>query len=325
MANNAQSRKWMMTINNAVEYGFNHDVIIENAKQFMPDYFCLADEIATTGTFHTHLYIYSKSPMRFSTLKARFPVAHIDKAYGSSQENRDYIRKEGKWAEDVKSETKIEGSFYEWGTMPTEAEEKATKQSALISAIDEGKTTAEIITEKPEYALKVREVETLRQVLIAEKRGSEFRNVETVYLWGASGVGKTRSIYMQFPVNEIFRMTSYRKNQVLFDGYNGEDVLVFEEFHSSVSIGEMLNYLDIYPLRLLARYSDKIALYSKVFITSNIPLEQQYVDVQRRSPEVWTAFLRRIQKVIRFNADGSKEETIINGKKEIRTKGDDIY
>lgn len=314
MANNAQSRKWMLTINNAVEYGFNHDVIIENAKQFMPDYFCLADEIATTGTFHTHLYIFSKSPMRFSTLKARFSVAHIDRAYGSSQENRDYIRKEGKWADDSKVETKIEGSFFEWGKMPTETEEKASKLSSLISAIDEGKSTAEIITEKPDYALKVREVETLRQVLVNEKRGSEFRNVETVYLWGASGAGKTRSIYEQFPVNEICRITSYRKNQVLFDGYDVEHVLVFEEFHSSVPIGEMLNYLDIYPLRLPARYNDKTALYSKVFITSNIPLEQQYVEVQRRSPEVWKAFLRRIRAVIKFNPDGSKEETILNEK-----------
>ena len=55
------------------------------------------DEIATTGTKHMHIFIYSKSPIRFSTLKNRFPVAHIDKANGSVIENRDYLRKEGKW------------------------------------------------------------------------------------------------------------------------------------------------------------------------------------------------------------------------------------
>lgn len=53
------------------------------------------DEIATTGTKHMHIFIYSKSPIRFSTLKNRFPVAHIDKANGSVMENRDYLRKEG--------------------------------------------------------------------------------------------------------------------------------------------------------------------------------------------------------------------------------------
>ena len=55
------------------------------------------DEIATTGTKHMHIFIYSKSPIRLSTLKNRFPVAHIDKANGSVTENRDYLRKEGKW------------------------------------------------------------------------------------------------------------------------------------------------------------------------------------------------------------------------------------
>ena len=48
------------------------------------------DEIATTGTKHMHIFIYSKSPIRFSTLKNRFPVAHIDKANGSVTENRDF-------------------------------------------------------------------------------------------------------------------------------------------------------------------------------------------------------------------------------------------
>lgn len=317
MANNSQSRKWMLTINNPAEYGFSHETIIENTKKFMPEYFCLADERATTGTYHTHVFIYSKSPIRFSTLKNRFLVAHIEKAYGSVKENIEYIRKQGKWAYDKeKSETSIEGSFYEWGNIPSEKEEKSPKLYDLIKDINEGKRTAEIIEDKPNYALKAREVETLRQMFVTEKKGSEFRFLEVVYLYGSSGTGKTRSIYEKFPIREICRITSYRNNRILFDAYNGEDVLVFEEFHSSnVPISDMLNYLDIYPLRLPARYNDKVALFTKVYITSNIPLERQYVDIQQKAPEVWKAFLRRITKVVKIKEDGTKEEKILNSRK----------
>ncbi len=67
----------------------------------------------------------------------------------------------------------------------------------------------------------------------------------------------------------------------------------------------MLNYLDIYPLTLPARYTDRTACYTKVFITSNIPLEEQYRDIQRVQMETWRAFLRRITNVVEFLPDGT--------------------
>lgn len=80
---------------------------MRNIDEVFPDYFCLADEIAKTGTFHTHIFIYSHSPIRFSTIKNRFPIAHIEKAMGGAKDNRDYILKSGKWENDEKSETSV--------------------------------------------------------------------------------------------------------------------------------------------------------------------------------------------------------------------------
>lgn len=87
--------------------------IREILRRFSPAYSCMADEIATTGTYHTHIFLYSPSPMRFSTIKGRFPTAHIEKAYGSAKDNRDYIRKEGRWAETDKAETSVADTFEE--------------------------------------------------------------------------------------------------------------------------------------------------------------------------------------------------------------------
>ena len=91
------------------------------------------------------------------------------------------------------------------------------------------------------------------------------------------------------------------KSGIKFDSYSGQDVLVFEEFNSQIPIEEMLNYLDIYPLMLPARYSDKVACYTKVIITSNLPLEKQYVSEQLNKPKTYNAFLRRINYVMEYD------------------------
>lgn len=306
MANNIQSRKLVITINNPKSVGLDHTAIKEILNKFSLNYYCLADEIATTGTEHTHIFLYSESPIRFSTIKNRLPIAHIEKAYGSAQDNRDYITKEGKWADTEKAKTSVAGTFEEWGQMPTERQEKAPAMTQLLEDIQNGKSNAEIIRENPKLAFRIKEIDMVRQTLFSEKFLKETRDVEVSYVYGTPGAGKTSGIFKGFPAQDICRITNYdRMGGVKFDAYCIQDVLVFEEFNSQIPIEEMLNYLDIYPLELPARYSNRVACFSKVFITSNIPLEQQYRSVQIDRPETWKAFLRRIHNIVEYLPDGS--------------------
>ena len=312
MGYNAQARKWLMVINNPAEAGLDHAAITEIVLKFHPTYFCMADEIATTGTFHTHIFFCTRSPVRFSTIKSRFPVAHIEKAYGTVQDNRAYIRKEGRWADTDKAETSVPGTFEEWGEAPPERAEKHPEMFRLVQNIREGLTTTEIIDDNPSMAFRVRDIDLLRQTLTAEKYAVENRPLQVSYLYGASGSGKTRSIYESHDPRNIYRVTNYRAARgISFDGYHGQEVLVFEEFSSQIPIEDMLNYLDIYPLALPARYNDKTACYTKVYITSNSPLGNQYWMEQQTRPETWRAFLRRIHTVIEYLPDGS---TVIHKK-----------
>ena len=301
MGSNSQSRKWALVINNPSEAGLDHSSIQKILHMFSPAYYCMADEISSTGTYHTHLFFYAPSPVRFATIKNRFPTAHIEKAYGTVQENREYIRKEGRWADTDKAETSVPGTFEEWGEAPPERAEKHPEMFRLVQNIRDGLTTTEIIDDNPAMAFRVHDIDLLRQTLTAEKYTVENRPLEVTYLYGASGVGKTRSIYSANDPRSIYRVTNYRSTRgISFDGYTGQDVLVFEEFCSQIPIEDMLNYLDIYPLFLPARYNDKTACYTKVYITSNSPLA-----------ETWKAFLRRIHTVVEYLPDGS---TIIHKK-----------
>lgn len=309
---NSQSRKWTATINNPLDVNMTHDEIIARIQLFSPTYFCLADEISTTGTMHTHIFVYSESPSRFQTWKNRFPTAHIEKAAGTILANRDYIRKEGKWANTDRAGTSIQGSFFEWGELPTEAEERSPKMSQLIKAVEEGQSTTDIIRNNPGFGFHVSDIDTLRETLCAEQYRTQNRDVKVYYLYGEPGTGKTKGIYDRHAATDICRITNYGgQGGVRFDAYHGQQVLVFEEFHSKIPIEDMLNYLDIYPVMLPARYRDRVACYDTVYITSNIPLHQQYVEVQQKEPKTWQALLRRISAVEEYMADGSVQQVLI--------------
>lgn len=289
-----QSRKWQLTINNPLEKGYTHDAIKKNIQMLKSlRYFCLSDEVAKTH--HTHVFLLFHSPVRFSTIKRLFPEAHIEKSYGSSAQNRDYIFKEGeKWSKDRKRETNLPDTHEEWGELPEERQGERKDLAALYEMISAGKSNYDILEEQPDFIAQLERMDRVRQIIQEENFKEVFRKLEVLYLFGDTGSGKTRSVMERYGYANVFRVTNYKHP---FDQYKGQDVIVFEEFQNSIPINQMLIYLDGYPVTLPCRYSDKVACYTKAYILSNIPLKEQYPDIQDYSPETWKAFLRRIHKV----------------------------
>lgn len=296
-----QARAFLLVINNWEQHGLTKESILERVATLQPDYYCYSEEIGINGTPHVHIYVTKKSAWRFQTIKNKFPCAHIEKAYGSAKENRDYVAKEGKWAGTEKSETKIEGSFCEFGIMPTR-KETSDKTTKLLDLISEGYTDLQILKEYPELGGMIKLFPIFRELVIGEE-SKKYRELNVTYLYGVSGTGKTRYIFDNYPMDEIYRITNYPSNGIRFDGYTNQKILVFEEFSGKISIQEMLNYLDVYPIKLPARYTDHGACYTKVFITSNLSLEEQYPEIDH-SGQTWKALLRRITNIVHFTAFG---------------------
>lgn len=289
-----QSRKWQITVNNPIPKGYTHEKIkkeLQALKSLV--YCCISDEIA--NIHHTHIYTYSKNPVRFSTLKNHFPQAHIEKAYGTSAQNRDYVFKEGdKWAHDKKKETNLTDTHEEWGEMPVERQGARNDYAELYEMIQEGMSNYEILEENPDFISQLDRMDKVRQTIREEEFKDVFRKLEVTYIYGDTGAGKTRSIMEKYGYSNVFRITNYRNP---FDQYKGQDVIIFEEFYNSLPITQMLLYLDGYPVMLPCRYADKVACFTKVYLLSNRNLKEQYLDIQEYSPETWKAFLRRIHNI----------------------------
>lgn len=291
-----KTRKWLLTINNPLEKGYTHEVIKNNLNQLALDYWCLSDEIGEEGTFHTHVFMYRRNALRASTLSKYFPskIAHRDIVKGTCLQNKNYVFKIENHFNSEKGATNIRDSHEEWGEMPIERQGQRNDLSDLYDMVKSGMSNAEIIAENQQYLMCLDKIDRVRITIQEDMYKSTWRDLHVEYIWGKTGAGKTRSIMEKHGYENVYRVTDYIHP---FDSYKGQSVIVFEEFRSSLRIEDMLKYLDGYPCELPARYMNKVACFTEVYIISNIDLLEQYPFIQKEQLETWNAFLRRIHNI----------------------------
>lgn len=285
-----QSRRYVLTINNPIQSDEEFETFLKNLEHIK--YFIFQREKGhKEETEHFQIFLVFTISKRFSTIKNLFPTAHIESANGSNIQCRDYCSK---------SDTRVSGP-YEYGEF---AEERSrTDIKTLLELIKAGADNTTIMDLFPAQYLRYQDkIERVRQDNYAKEYEEKYRtNLIVTYIYGKSGIGKTFSILNKYGLKNVYRVTDYKKDP--WFSYKNQKIVVFEEFRSQFYISDMLNYLDIYPLWLPARYSNKMACFEKVFITSNIPLSGQYKSLKEEQPETFKAFNRRIHHVLYLNED----------------------
>ena len=252
---NVQSRRWLVTINNPGDKGLSHDAIKDIvAHGTAPVYWCMCDEVGDEcETLHTHLYFVWKSPVRFDKIRKMFDCAHCDKPNGTSPECRAYVLKDGeKFNKDENGHyhytdstgkehdgTNHSDTFEEFGTLPHEHQGSRGDLRGLYNMIKQGADTYEILETCPEFVRDIDNIERTRQIILEKKFRTTFRELEVTYIYGTTGVGKTRQVMEQYGYDKCYRVTDYAHP---FDGYKGQDVIIFEEFRNSLKIADMLVY-----------------------------------------------------------------------------------
>lgn len=99
---NTQSRKWVLTLNNYTVEEYATMIRWFETKKYE---YIVGKEVGDSGTQHLQVYIEKKGATRFSTLKKKFPRAHIEKAKGSKDENFVYCSKDGDYVSNIKCKT----------------------------------------------------------------------------------------------------------------------------------------------------------------------------------------------------------------------------
>lgn len=300
--------------NELVDFDFLHyELPYTNDQQFYDyckglkhiTYFIFQQEVGTFGTAHLQVYLNFSMSKRFSTIKTLFPTAHIEPMLGTKTQAKQYCSKDNsrRIACDLQ-----QCKVYEFGEFIPER--ARTDLMGLINEIKEGFDNGFIIEKHPlEFFKFHNHIENFRTTMLFEKYKKLWRSLDVTYIYGSTGIGKTRSIMERYGYENVFRLTDYVRGK--FDSYKGQDVIILEEFRSGnggLTITDMLNVLDGYPFMLPARFNDRVACFTKVFILTNWPLYKQFENTQTEHPETFKAFLRRIHKI--YNYDISTTEPI---------------
>lgn len=203
---------------------------------------------------------------------------HLEPAQGSDDQCVAYCSKE---------DTRVAGP---WTFGERMKPGRRNDLEGLVKGVLDGKTDFQIATEAPEaYALHAKHVQCLRSALLVPLRRER---IITTSIIGPTGIGKTRWAFDTYP--NIYRVNIPGKNEKLWwDGYAGEDVILFDDFYGEVPLTQMLHILDPYPLRVEVKGSTVAARWTKVIITSNDKADTWYCQYNHSAASIG-ALMRRL-------------------------------
>jgi len=273
-----RSRRYCLTLNN---YTVEDRIALLAVKTSNIKRCIFSEEIGESGTPHYQGFVHFKNAMTLSAVKKLLGSDryHVEVAKGTDYEAWTYCTKDGEVILTIGDEPSIEGELSDW--------------EKIAQMVKDGSSNLEIIERYPSIAIRCQAaLDKMR--LEYDRLNAGWREVEVTFITGPTGCGKTSGVCREYGYPNTYRATDKKHP---FETYNGQDVIIFEEFRSDYKIEDMLNWLDGHPVELPARYANKMAKYTKVFLTTNIQFEDLYARIQENHPETWEAFKRRVTVV----------------------------
>lgn len=269
-------RNWVFTINNWVD----EDCL--RLGKVVCKYLIGGFEVGEKGTPHIQGYVEFENPICLNGVKKRIcPKGHFESRKGSAEQAIKYCKKDGNWFEVGDFEAKTPG--------------KRSDLERVAELVKNGKSIAEIAEECSEAYIKYsRGIEKMKLIV---DRPPKWRDVKVSVYIGDSGTGKTRKA-MENP--SVYKLNQPSNNSLWFDGYNGEEVLLIDDFSGWVKYRELLTLLDGYPYRCEMKGGHVWAKWNWVIITSNIDVKNWYnredIDPLTRRISEEVIFLKKMEQ-----------------------------
>lgn len=239
------SRNWVFTLNNPDE--FVPEVALKDIFKFL----IYQVEKGENGTIHQQGYICFKVSQRITKLKKLIPRAHWEIRKGTHEQAVAYCSK---------AETRVSGP-HSFGDAP--AQGKRTDLDAVKETIDAGGCLMDIadnhFTSFVKYERGIKSYMTMK----APKRETKSK----VYvLWGPTGTGKSFWCESEAP-NAYWYYP--QKDGKWWDGYEGQEDVIIDEFYGGIMWSIFLRLLDRYPMNVEHKGASVNFNPKRIFITSN--------------------------------------------------------
>lgn len=269
-----QGRSWCFTINN---YSLEEEFMC--MFDLSPiTYICFGHEVGNSGTPHLQGYFETNYRIDIKVLKSWtvFARAHLELRKGTQKQAIEYTMKQDK------------DDWFESGT-------KAETRQGRRKDLDEARRLAE-----EQGMREVAPWANYQEIRCAEKYLEYCEPKRTwkptvVWLWGATGCGKSRMASTMFP-------NAYVKadNSKWWNGYDGHKEVIWNDFRDSdIQFSYLLNILDRYECRVETKGNMRQMRAETIIITCNAPPEDLYRGV---SSERKDQLMRRIDIIEHIGA-----------------------
>lgn len=217
---------------------------------------------------------------------------------------KEYTSKEEALPTIIVGEEITDEEYKDWyEARPVLAQGKRNDLGFVKDAIDSGTSVGEIIaTSGAGFAAGAKHLQFFMHYEAYKKRRTEFVMPEVFVYYGATGTGKTRKAYedTSYDLAETWRWTP-GAGATFFDGYCGQDNVIFDEFRGQIPLGNMLTLLDGYPMTVQVKGSSVHWSPIKVILTSPIHPKEWYTSM---GDDKIDQLLRRIKRIVRFDKIG---------------------
>lgn len=303
----SMSRDWMVTVP-------ADSMTLEELRQKLSRYRWIGQkekgeestELNPQGYEHYQIFVCNDTPIRFTTLKNKLPKAHLqarsEEEWSSRQACFDYCTKE---------DTRIDGPWKNGsfdGVLKAEQGKRKDLEELKSLILDQNMTVAQVAardSRSARYISYLREVEKAKYEALYKEAQENSRDVKVIWLYGKPGSGKTyHAREMAGGYQNTYRVSNWDRDP--FQGYNAQQSIIFDEFFGSVKFDDLMNYLDSEPLLLPARYGDKVACYTTVYVCSNLAPWQVYGNLFNRDERIGGLYRRITQLLHVYKGEDDK-------------------
>lgn len=224
---------------------------------------CQQERGAGTGRLHWQGYVQFTSAVRAPQVRSLLSCAWawVKPARGTPQQARAYCMKET---------TRVPGGdVIERGSI-VETQGKRNDLDDVYSMIKGGARMIDVLDAQPTSFMRyTRGIQAASHLLRTAAASTTLRDPEIIVVWGPPGSGKSKWVWDTYGGENMYTL-SLSGSAIWWDGYDGQETVLLDDYAGQIPFRSLLNYTDRYPVQCPVKGSMVWLAATRIIFTSNL-------------------------------------------------------